>query len=141
MNSKRILWIDDDFDLLRPQRQNLVDDGYEVVTEVHIDSAINRLIEIREEYDGIILDIMMAPGEKLRNKATQGGLKTGLIFLRYLQKSGTLSRIKIFIFTHRYSVEDAQQAAQLNVGYHFKQDHKGSAIVELVQHEFGPSGK
>lgn len=134
-----ILWIDDDLDLLRPQRLNLIDLGYNVLIESNIDHAMAKIDTDREQIRGLIIDLMMNPGALLRSRGHQGGLRTGLFFVEYLSKERRIDNLRMFVFTHRFDPEAAEKLRlQFGIGYFQKQDYKGAAIVELVQSEFGP---
>ena len=131
-----ILWIDDDHDLLRSQRMNLTEDGYNVFIEPDVDKALSIISGSREKLCGIILDVMMNPGKILKNKNHHGGLKTGLVFLEYLNEENLLQGLKVFVFTHRIDSEMSEDIQKMDVHYHLKQDHKGKKIVDLVKKEF-----
>jgi len=137
LQNRQIIWIDDDIELLRPQVRNLTDYGYEIAIEPDVDVALRIVQSEMDHVGGVILDVMMNPGKILRERAHQGGLKTGLMLLEYLSESDTLRKIKIFILTHRHCPESQDAARRLGISYHQKQDFKGSQICSLVEREFG----
>lgn len=55
--SKKILFIDDEPEFIRPFADALEDEGYEVIRELNVDQAIKRLR--KDDFDLIILDLLM----------------------------------------------------------------------------------
>lgn len=133
----KIIWVDDDNDLIRPQRRGLQDDGYRVQVIPDVDHAITIISEEKDGIGGIILDVMMNPGTELRNTPHLGGLLTGLRLFELLRDRGLCPPIKTFFFTHRLDPDAADSLATYGVSYHQKQHHKGKAICALVRREFG----
>lgn len=132
-----ILWIDDDLDLLRPQRLNLLDRGYNVIIEGDVDYALEKILSDLDSIQGLIIDVMMNPGARFRTLAHQGGLRTGLLLVDYLIKEKRLTSLPIFVFTHRFDPEAAERLRlEYRINYYQKQDFKGEAIVSLVREEF-----
>ncbi len=138
MNKPRtILWVDDDNDLLKHNRSNLLDAGYAVDVESNVDVAIEKMKDDAEKLKGVILDVMMNPGVTLRNHDHQGGLKTGLVLLTHIRREKILDGVSIFFFSHRVDGDAVEKAETMGVRYHQKQDYKGKKICDLVFEEFG----
>jgi CheY-like chemotaxis protein len=132
-----ILWIDDDEDLLEPQRRNLEEAGYRIKICDGVDSAYSALRDRSHTFKGIILDVMLSPGALLANESVSGGLRTGIVFLERLQREKLLKECRLFVFSHRGFLPDSEHVNSLGYKYHLKQDHMGAKIVNLVRAEFG----
>jgi DNA-binding response OmpR family regulator len=133
----RLLWIDDDGNLLRSQIRRLTEKGYKVSVASNVDAAWEILHSTADETNGIILDIMMGTGELLHHENTKGGLITGEHFLRRLREEETLSGVKVIIYTVTDNDSTKDYASEIGVSYYSKQDYPGKALVDIVVREFG----
>ena len=63
-------------ELLRQQRLYLEEAGFEVRSEADVDAAIEYLRTNKENVGGVIIDVMMSPGDTLRPLDHQHGYAT-----------------------------------------------------------------
>ena len=136
--ARKILWIDDDSELLRNQCNYLREDGCDVEMVDDVDTAREKLRQQHNTYVGVILDVMMSPGRDMPEAVEDAGLTTGLHLLKRLLNENLVRPPQIFLFTHRVDAKAANAAATMNVGYYQKQDYPGSRIKRLAQKEFWP---
>lgn len=134
----KVIWVDDDNELIRPQSVSLADRGYEIDVIPDVDVAIASIKHNRSSVLGVILDVMMNPGVELRSEPHMGGLVTGLVLFRYLRRCQLCPPIKAFVFTHRHDPQARHELEKLGVSYYKKQHYKGRALCDLVEKEFGP---
>ncbi|MGE3915177.1 MAG: hypothetical protein AB7F78_05705 [Hyphomicrobiaceae bacterium] len=133
----RIVWLDDDGELLENAVVALRRAGYVVDMLTNVGDAWKFLEENAPTIDGLILDIMMATGELLSEENTNGGMRAGAVFLRkFLQNSAT-SGIKVFVYTIVEDEAVRTAVSDLKIKYFRKQSYPGQAIVQLVREEFG----
>lgn len=132
----KIIWIDDDDDLIYPQKENLEGDGYKVEIISDVDEAIQLIRDKPNEFRGAIVDVMMDPGKELRNENHDAGFRTGLVLCQLLRNERRCPPPKLFIFTHREDPEAARDFRKLGINYYKKQHYKGRAICDLVREEF-----
>jgi len=138
MQSKgKIIWIDDDDDLIRPQRENLESIGYQVQVTPDVDLAIDLIRKSPIEIKGAIVDVMMDTGKTLRDEDHDAGLRTGLVLCQMLRREDRCPPPRVFIFTHRNDPKAAGEFRDLGINYYKKQHYKGNAICDLVEKEFG----
>ncbi|MEO1250906.1 MAG: hypothetical protein AAFW81_01010 [Pseudomonadota bacterium] len=137
INGKPLLWIDDDVRYLRPQVKNLQDEEITVEVERNVDQGRAKVMNSEGAYAGVILDVMMSPGEAYRNIDNRGGLITGLLFVREMHMLGLLASLKITVLSHRNDVGAEEEIKSLGVDYCHKADHAGIRIVDFVRDQFG----
>lgn len=132
-----IVWIDDDDDLIAPQKESLESIGFHVQIMADVDQAVALLRSKRGDLCGVIIDVMMDPGEALRVLEHDAGLRTGLVLCQMLRREGLCPPPRVFIFTHRNDPKAAAQFRGMGIGYFKKQHYKGAAICDLVERQFG----
>ena len=128
----KVLWIDDDGDLLDVQINQLADEGIDVTVAQDVDTAWKHLVELKEP-TLVILDIMMGTGSLLKNQNTNGGISTGERFLEKMEDAGMLQLHRVMVYTIMDSASINDLTQRLNVPYYLKTDHSGKAIVKLVK--------
>ncbi len=80
--------------------------GYEVMSESSTDAALKAIQE--NTFDLIVLDIMMDPGECLKdNRETRGGLCTGLVLARKIHD--THPSMKMILLSNAVAPEAPQK--------------------------------
>jgi len=77
-----ILFVDDEPREMSSYVEELRFSGYEVAYESDVDSALKFFAANLDNLDLVILDIMMPPGEALKNRDTEFGLRTGIYMYR-----------------------------------------------------------
>lgn len=132
----KIVWIDDDVANLVPQQELLRQRGYVVEVIDNVDDAWVRVTS-DDPPDYVILDIMMATGRLLRGQPTKGGLTAGTHFLKKLEESGKLSRIKLIIYSIVADPDTIAEADRLGISFYKKQSAPGRRLVDVVATEFG----
>ena len=134
-----IIWVNDDHEWLRNQKDHILSIGYGVEIIPEVDVALEEIQRKKDILAGIILDVMMNPGETLSQRDHDQGLKTGLVVLEYLEELQILRKSRypgLFIFTHRLDPDAARAIQEKGYGYHQKQDFLGTKIIKLVRDEF-----
>jgi CheY-like chemotaxis protein len=135
--TKKIIWIDDDINVLETQAEWLRKRGFELETFSNVDEAWERIRESENEVLYVIIDVMMATGAIFDSADTNGGLNTGARFLEYMDEKKILTRCHVMIFTIRDDDRARRVAERLSIPYYRKQHYKGSAIVRCVVGVFG----
>jgi len=133
---KKIIWVDDDVYLLRPQHQFLSEAGYEVEMVPDVDEAWEIIRENKDGSVNAIIDIMMNPGILFQNENHNYGLRTGVLFAKKLKDCNFSKRVRFFVFTHCSDNVIEREVKQLGVSFYSKQDYRGSKVVEIVNSEF-----
>lgn len=97
--AKRILFIDDEPEFVRPQVAALKDTGYEVILEPDPDEAVTLLQ--KQEFDLIILDLIMPPRQRNRERDNQelDYAETGMKLLQEIRRELRLVDIPIIFLT------------------------------------------
>lgn len=90
--------VEDDMDIQNIYQENLVSEGYEVVTVGTIDEAMTKLMSFLP--DLILLDIMLPGG------------KNGFDFLEYLKKEEKYTKIPVIVLTNL----DSERETSLKIG-------------------------
>lgn len=101
MKSKHILlWVDDDIEgSLKPFLDEMEDSGYIVIRARTPEEMWNQLSKNEKKIQGIIMDIMLPTGDKIKSGDAQMGVTTGLVLLELLKSKHKYSDIPILIFT------------------------------------------
>lgn len=96
---KKILFIDDEPEFVRPQIIALDDEGYEVTLKAEPDEAIH-LLE-RQHFDLIILDLIMPPRRRNREQALEelDYVETGIKLHREIREELGLVETPIIFLT------------------------------------------
>ena len=128
-----ILWVDNDVHYLRPQVQNLLDEKIPVEVESKIDGAREEVINGHKSYRGVILDMMMPPGDYYASSNHKGGFFTGLLFVQEMSDLGLLPKLKVVVLTN-FQDQDAINAIEaFGIQYADKYDYRGMKIIDLVE--------
>lgn len=92
----KLLWIEDDADQLDIMVRPLRDSGFEITTVVDAKEASDLLINRKENFDLIILDILIPLGEYRENSSDYSEF-TGLSLLKELRNNKI--KIPVIIFS------------------------------------------
>lgn len=106
----RILFIDDDRRRMKLYVDELVRNGHEVVFEETVDRAL-ATFRSRDDFDVVVLDISMDPGNEYRFEDTGGGTRTGLPLYDTIRKERP--ELKIVVLTN---------VPTLRLASHFEKD-------------------
>ena len=115
----RILWIDDDEWKSLPLKETLELHGHEIRFCPDCEEGYKELQKNPENYDVLMLDVMMPPSSMFENKDNNSGDITGLLFYKHIRNS--LKELPILIYTvvrdvallNKYLCDD-NKAAWLN---------------------------
>ncbi len=100
MEKKRILIVDDDKLPIQYYIRSLEKSNFEVKHFIRPDDAFAYIDNEQPHIDGILLDIMLPPGEKYKDEDTNQGLKTGSFVLRDLRGYSDYSNVPVIILTN-----------------------------------------
>ena len=132
----KIVWIDDDQHSIETQVARLKLANYDVTVMPSVDEAYKTLSDPECEIQCVVLDIMMATGSLLKGKDTEGGLKTGAEFLRFLSSEGLFNKFKWIIYTITDNEDTWSISNELNVPIYKKQNYPGKSFIEVIVKEF-----
>ncbi len=110
MTVANILFVDDEPRGIDSFLEELRFSGYQVTPKDDIDSAEQYLQQYHNKIQLVILDIMMPPGETLRAKDTDNGMKTGILFRNHIRSN--FPDMPIILFTNFHP--DAQLKQEIN---------------------------
>ncbi len=131
MGKKQILVIDDDRLPMEYYISRLQKSNYDVLYYLNPDDMFKDIGKEKPHIDGIILDIMLPPGQKYKDKPTNQGLRTGVFLLCDLL--GEYPNIPIIVFTN---VRNPKTLAEFSQGEllktAFKPDYAPKKLVELL---------
>jgi len=130
----RVLYVEDDIE----ERKRLVDflrlKGYIVDTA---DDGPQALAALRSsEYDLVILDVMMAPGNELKGEDVASGFETGKVLLRKLREE-MKSHTPVIVLTAHPGAELENQIRDLGVAAYLNKpiapDDLETAIADALE--------
>lgn len=134
MEKKRILMIDDDKLPMQYYIRRLEKNNFEVKHFVKPDDAFEYLDNEQPHIDGVILDIMLPPGEKYKDEQTNQGLRTGFFVLKDLRNYQPYSNIPVVILTN---VRNPKTLAEFGkselLSIAFKPDYPPKKLVHLLE--------
>lgn len=133
----KLIWVDDDVNNpeLRPDREALEEKRHELKCFSNITEFMNYFEnkDHIEEYDGIIIDMMMPPGKVFDMKDSEYGGRTGFLLAKKVKEIPNLKNAKIII----YSIVDSQDLINeySEAGIHFlgKTELLSDEFVEEVE--------
>lgn len=128
-----ILMIDDEERWIEEYISELKADGFSVNLITNVDE-IDNYIKNNETGSGIeliILDIMMAPGEKYSDKQSKLGVVTGALVLKDLKTKW--SNIPILILTNKTIDTEMESLSSLYCAYKLKEDTDATVLPEIVR--------
>lgn len=101
METKRIVWIDDDIDksILRPYVDEFEENGFEIIKIKSINNILHLLKNETKKISAILVDIIMPP-MNLNFRETLGGLRTGLAVLKKIKEEDSLKDIPLITVTN-----------------------------------------
>ena len=135
------MWIDDDLNYLKVQRELIWDEGWVTEAFADIDEAVAYVRSPKKSFKGVILDLQMAPGDCFRDFDHMGGLRTGFHFLELCLSEGLLEPSDVVVYTNSQDEELVDIIDGLNVKVGKKRDYMGSRLIELLESAFGkPDG-
>ncbi|MDJ0599129.1 MAG: response regulator [Crocosphaera sp.] len=101
-----ILIVDDEPGRMEVYIEELELSNYEVELAENIDEAIEYFEERQEEIEFLILDIMMRSGKLSKEKGTNDGLRTGIVFYNKIRKNN--KSLPIIIFSNLAKIDDQE---------------------------------
>jgi DNA-binding response OmpR family regulator len=134
MEKKRILMIDDDRLPMQYYIRSLEKNNFEVMYFVRPDDAFEYIDREQPHIDGIILDIMLPPGEKYKDEETNKGLKTGFFVLKDLRNYQPYSNIPVVILTNVRNPKTLAEFTESSlIKIAFKPDYSPKKLVHLLE--------
>jgi len=135
MEKKRILMIDDDKLPMQYYIRSLEKNNFEVKFFLRPDDAFEYLDNEQPHIDGVILDIMLPPGERYKGKQTNQGLRTGIFVLKDIREHPRYLSIPVVVLTN---VRNPKTLAEFEEGdllkIAFKPDYPPKKLVHLLEH-------
>jgi hypothetical protein len=81
----RVLWVDDDIYQVNAYSIPFLKNSIELIHALTVDEALDKLKEYMGEFDLIIIDVWLDPGERFQVLPTKGGYSTGLVLAATIQ--------------------------------------------------------
>lgn len=127
--AKKILFVDDEPEFVRPQVTALEDAGYEVILETNPDEALALLQ--KQEFDLIILDLIMPPLQKDKERCDQelDYAETGIKLLQEIRSKLNLIDVPIIFLT---VVRDQDLRSKIRQ-YESKYGHRSRFLTKPVR--------
>ena len=132
MNDRYVLWIDDDKFFLKRSVEKLEREGINCRFISEIDKALETISNDGENLAGIIMDIMMDPGESLAFHKHNDGFSAGFALYDLIDEMFE-EPFPAFFLTNK----DIVDATYKGVSIYSKFDYKSKKLVELVKARFG----
>lgn len=127
-NAKKILFVEDETDLVDVYHLLFDGNGYEFFSTKDIDDAM--IICDQEKIDLVLLDILL-PGKDGQME------KSGFVFLEKLKKDNKLKNIPVVIFTNLNSREDEKKGLALGAeDYLLKTERTPRQVLTEVEEIF-----
>lgn len=99
----KLIWVDDDVNNpeLRPDRDALEENGHVLKCFSSATEFVNYFEnkDHAEEYDGLIIDMMMPPGTVFDMKESEYGGRTGVLLCKKAKEFPNLKNAKIIIYS------------------------------------------
>lgn len=135
MEKKRILMIDDDKLPMEYYIRGLEKNNFEVKYFERPDDAFAYFDKGHPRIDGIILDIMLPPGEKYKDKETAQGLRTGIFVWRDLrEKYKDYLSTPIIVLTNVRNPKTLAEFTESSIlKIAFKPDYSPKKLIELLE--------
>ena len=128
----KILWVDDDINNpeLRPDLDALNEKGHELTLVSNIVDFIKLLNRTKKptQYDCIIIDMMMPPGDVFDMRESEYGCRTGLLLIERIKKNASFSNSKIILYSISQDEELMEKCNDMGITYLNK--------AELLSKEF-----
>ena len=100
-NRRSVLWVDDDHQALDSQVEGLERAGFDITVIDNVDDAYEKIANSGNKFDAFIVDVMMATGKRYKAKNTNGGQRTGIVFISDLIDSGLVQKNQVIAYTIR----------------------------------------
>jgi DNA-binding response OmpR family regulator len=130
----RIVWIDDDIDIIEPVSRGLVDDGHEITRIRTIREALDS-VETLKTCDLILLDMILPSGDWDEDF----GYYSGVPLLRKLREEYEVT-VPVIVFSVVDPNKIKEQLDQLNVADYVLKPALPSELKEAVDAVLGTEG-
>ena len=130
----RILWIDDSINrfALTPYVDEFEDSGYEVVRAENPDEA-DGILAVRQDFQCIIVDLVMPRGEKISCGESRGGMRTGLVVIKKFIANPALDHAKKVMCTIMNDAAVRDYCVSRRIPYMEKQRFLPDAFVREIE--------
>lgn len=126
----RVLFIDDDAKRVSSHTEMMGIEGFDVRIMTSAQEGLEELKAHKDDYDVVILDIMMPKGEFTREE-TNHGRTTGLVLLEKLRE---ISRdIPIIVLTVLRDPTIMKKAKKLGIGEYLLKPQLPSKLIKVVE--------
>lgn len=126
-----ILFIEDELRQTKSFHEEFELAEYEVKLAKTVDEASLLLTENAAAIQVVILDIMMSPGELLRNENTERGLRTGLKMFEKIREE--FPTIPVVVFTNVTDKSVIEFFSTRNVPYLNKRNYDPDELLKRVE--------
>jgi len=135
MAKQTLLLIDDEKLVTSYYKRALEDAGFDIVHKYGSDSTFELIEKQKPEIVGIILDIMMVPGDRYKDDPTTEGLRTGYFIFQDITK--IYPDVPIIILTNVSNIEALSVEFGIrNLLIVRKIDYPPYEFVEFLKKEF-----
>lgn len=128
--AKKILFIDDDVKRVHSHTEMMGIEGYEIEMKTSAQEALEDFRIHKDDYDIIILDIMM-PKDEFTREETNFGRTTGLVLLEKLREIS--KDIPIIVLTVLRDPSVVEKARKLGVAEYLLKPHLPSKLIEIIR--------
>jgi CheY-like chemotaxis protein len=128
--AKRVLFIDDDVKRIESHIEMMRIEGYDVEIQRSSQKGLEEFRTHKDNYDIIILDIMMPRGE-FTQEETKYGRITGLVLLEKLREMS--KDIPIIVLTVVRDPKLMKKARELEVTEYLLKPQLPSALMEVIE--------
>ncbi len=132
VGSKRVLWVDDEKGLLSGYREELIEQGFDLDFVDNLDDAVKKIQDPTREYDIVIWDMSMPPGEYFRAFGAQlnGGMSAGRLFHQLVRRTSPNTKTVLFTNFRDIVVDwDNPASGEFAVA---KRDYRPWRLAELL---------
>ena len=138
-DKKFVVWVDDDRLLLSLSITALKEESIDVLSIDNVKDAYKFIKNDPQKIAGIIIDVMMDPGELLADRATRHGLETGYRFADYLSEQDLLKETSLFFLTNASFTGEVYRTAdgEKEIPRFKKSKYESDELVDLVIEQFG----
>ncbi len=128
----RVLWIDDDRLYIRPLIDDMIDLGHEVSQVSNVVDGFQRIQQDANQFELIILDIMMPARGDFQVDEANGGLRTGLVVLSKIQQQQPEILNKMLVVSIVRDADAVMKTKEFGVSYLFKSVASVERILEVI---------
>jgi CheY-like chemotaxis protein len=126
----KIVWIDDDRLYVSPLINDLIDLGHDVRLITDIEEGYKVVLENWQSFDKIFVDIMMAARGSFEVPESEGGLRSGALFIQRLSSNAPDAIAKCTVISIVRDAGAKARMSEIGVKYIFKSRASVKNILE-----------